>query len=119
VTEAVPGTMTVARMIELYQFGPRLRSMPVEVEGRVRGILGEREIESMSPGRRAGARAASAMTRIGRDDVVEAATPLDVFLAKPAGRSGRAIVVDHGRVVGVVESAEVGHLFATAAAPAV
>lgn len=111
VTEAVPGSMTVARMIELYQVGPRLRSMPVEVDGRVRGILGEREVESLSPGRRAAAPARLAMTGIGRDDVVSAATPLDVFFGLPAGRTGRALVVDGGHVVGVVESDEVAHIF--------
>jgi Zn-dependent protease len=111
VTDAVPASMTVARMIELYQFGPRLRSMPIEVDGRVQGILGEREIEGLSPGRRAAARAVSVMTRITRDDVVGATMPLDVFFAKPAGRSGRAIVVDGRHVVGVVESVEVAHLF--------
>jgi Zn-dependent protease len=114
VDEAVPGSMTVARLIELYQVGTRLRSMPVEVDGRVRGIIGDREIESMSPGRRIAARASSAMTAIGSEDVVASSTPLDVFFARPAGRSGRALVVDGGRVVGVVESDEVAHLFEAA-----
>lgn len=112
VHEAIPGSMTVARVIELYQFGPRLRSMPVEVEGRVRGILGDPEIEALSPGRRAAARSSAAMTKIGPDDIVEAAAPLDDFLARPAGETRRAIVVDRGVVVGVVESTEMAELFA-------
>ena len=115
VTEAVPGSMTVARMIELYQFGRRLRSMPVEVEGRVKGILGEPEIEGMSPGRRAAARASSVMTHIGPDDVVDAATPLDVFVTSQGRRGGRVVVVEAGRVVGIVESDEVAHLLSVAA----
>lgn len=112
VHEAVPGSMTVARVIELYQFGPRLRSMPVEIDGRIRGILGDPEIEVLSPGRRAASRASGAMTKIGPADVVDAATPLDEFLSRPSGRTRRAIVVDAGVVVGVVESSEMAELFA-------
>ena len=100
VHEAVPGSLTVARVQELYQVGARLRSMPVEVDGRVAGLLGEPEIERMSPGRRVAARASGAMTRLERDDVVEAATPLDVFFARSAGATGRAVAVADGREIG-------------------
>ena len=118
-TEVVPGSMTVAGAIEQFQHGPRLRTMPVEVRGRVRGILGESEIEDLSAARRAAVRAASAMTTLGPKTVVERSMPLDVYLARHPDKRDRSVVADEGRVVGIVDGEELKHLLEAAGRPGV
>jgi len=106
--DPVPGDMMVGRVIELFQIGKRLRSLPVEVDGRIRGVIGQREIENLSPGRRVMARASGVMTKIGPGDVIEVTSPLDAMMNRPPGTSGRLVVVDHGRTVGMIEGADLG-----------
>jgi Zn-dependent protease len=104
--DPVPGDMLVSRVIELFQIGSRLRSLPVEVDGRIRGVIGEQEVADLSPARRIMARASSAMTEIGPGDVITVETPLDAMMGGSPGRSGRLVVVDEGRVVGVIDGAD-------------
>ncbi|MEN8114704.1 MAG: site-2 protease family protein [Actinomycetota bacterium] len=104
--DPVPGEMLVGRVIELYQMGARLRSQPVVVGGRIRGVLGESEIEQLSPARRLTARASAAMSEIGPRDVVGIGMPLDALAARPPGKTGRLVVVDEGRAVGIIEGSD-------------
>jgi Zn-dependent protease len=103
--DAVPGSMRVAEVTALYQIGPSLRTLPVEVGGRVTGIIGQAEIDELAPGRRELGRAASVMTPIGPGDIVDANTPVDALIAGVAG-GPRLVVVDDGVVVGVIEVAD-------------
>jgi Zn-dependent protease len=102
IRDAVPGDMTVGRLIELYQMGPTLRDQVVEIDGRVRGVIGQREVETAA--RDAAVR--TVMTVIGPSDVVDAVTSLQEMLARPAGIARRVVVVEEGRVVGIVTGAE-------------
>jgi Zn-dependent protease len=106
--DPVPGDMFVGRVIDLYQIGSRLRSLPVEVDGRIRGVLGESEIDRLSPARRVSSRASTVMAKIGPGDVVDARTPLDALMHRPTGKTGRLVVVRDGRAVGVIEGADLG-----------
>jgi Zn-dependent protease len=106
--DPVPGGMFVAEVVDLYQIGSRLRSLPVEVDGRIRGVLGEPEIERLSPARRVSSRASAAMSKIGPGDVIDARMPLDRLMQRPSGRTGRLVVVGDGRVVGMIEGADLG-----------
>lgn len=116
--DAVPGMMAVSDLVETYQSGPRLRSLPVEVDGRVRGLIGEKEIERLSPGRRQAARVSAVMSPIGPGDVAEAAMPLERLLARASGPTGRVVVVEEGRVVGIIEGPELAALFEVEPDPA-
>ncbi len=111
VSASVPGSMTVARMLDLYGVGPRLRSLPVEVDGRAVGLVGEREVAGLPPDRRPTTSVASVMSEIGPADVVDPGMPLDELLGRPAGRTGRAVVVDDGEVVGIIEGPDLGEVF--------
>jgi hypothetical protein len=102
VRDAVPGDMPVGRMIELFQMGPRLRDQVVEIEGRVRGVVGQREVESVAGDRLV----RSVMMAIGPADVAEAGISLQELLSRPAGLSRRVVVVESGRVVGIVTGEE-------------
>ena len=104
ISEAVDGTTTVSNILDMYAMGPRLKSLPVAVDGRVVGVLGQEEIDSVAPSRWPSIRAMALMTAIGSDDVVRADESLDVLLLRPAGPSRRVVVVDdNGVTVGIIE----------------
>jgi len=104
--DPVPGDMLVGTVVDLFQIGSRLRSLPVEVDGRIRGVLGESELDQLSPARRVSIRASVAMAKIGPGDVVNVHMPLDAMATRPAGKTGRFVVVDQGRTVGIIEGAD-------------
>jgi len=104
--DAISGDATISEVLDLYAIGPRLRSLPVEMSGRVVGVLGQGEIDSVSPGRWPSVRARALMRQIGPADVVEASAPLESLLLRPAGASGRAVVVSDGTVVGIIEGTD-------------
>jgi Zn-dependent protease len=104
--DPVPGEMLVGTVIDLFQIGVRLRSLPVEVDGRIRGVLGEAELDRLSPARRVSMRASAAMAKIGPGDVIDVRMPLDAMATRPTGKTGRFVVVNEGRVVGIIEGAD-------------
>lgn len=107
---AVPGDLTVAELFEKHVFGQRLRTLPVEVDQRVRGVIGDREVAPLGVDERRVRTVASVMTPIGRGDVVSIKTPLSDLLTREGGRTGRAVVVENDRVVGIVEGAELDRI---------
>lgn len=108
IRSAVPGDSTISSLIELYGVGPRLRSLPVELSGRVVGVIGQDEIDSIAPSRWPSVRARALMTVIGPGDIVEAEAPLETLLFRRAGLSGRAVAVRDGVVVGVIDGDALG-----------
>lgn len=103
--EAVPGAMRVAEMAALFQIGPTLRTLPVDVAGRITGVIGQAEIDDLAPARRELGRVAYVMTPIGPKDFVNADTPVDTLIIRTAGEP-RLVVVDNGVAVGVIEAAD-------------
>jgi len=101
--EAVDANSTISDLLDSYVVGPRLRPLPVQMSGRVVGIIGQEEIDSISPSRWPSLRVRALMTRIGPADVVEADAPLESLLLRPAGASGGAVVVKDGIVVGMID----------------
>jgi len=104
--DPVPGEMTVGTVVDLFQIGARLRSLPVEVDGRIRGVLGEAELDRLSPARRISIRASAAMSKIGPGDVIDIRMPLEALAVRPAGKTGRFVVVENGHAVGIIEGAD-------------
>lgn len=110
VPEAVPGSMVVAQVLDWYSMGPRLRSLPVAVDGRVVGVVGQEEIESVAPSRWPSTPVRKVMTPIGPADCVDVDEPLESLLLRPAGSSRRAVVLESGVVVGVIEGSDLGRV---------
>ncbi len=100
--DAVPGHMRIAEVASLFQIGPTLRTMPVAVAGRVKGVIGQQEIDGLAPGRRELGRADAVMTGIGPDDLIAAEAAVDAVVSRLAARH-RLLVVDQGTVIGVIE----------------
>jgi len=113
VTEAVAGTRTVAEAVDLHQIGPRLRTLVVEVEGRIVGLLGQREVENIPAEQRVATEVGVAMARIGPADVVDISTLLADALQKEAGVTRHIVVTEHDRVVGIIGGPEVADLFSS------
>lgn len=106
--EAVSADATISAVLDLYAVGPSLRPLPVEVGGRVVGVIGQEEIDVVAPSRWASARVRTLMAPIGPADVVGVSDPLEFLLLRPAGRVGVAVVVDDGHVVGIVDGQSLG-----------
>jgi len=81
--DAVSGNVSISELLDLYGMGPRLRSLPVEMSGRVVGVIGQDEIDSISPSRWPSMRVKALMLEIGPQDVVAADDPLESLLLRP------------------------------------
>ncbi|MCL1594671.1 MAG: CBS domain-containing protein [Actinomycetia bacterium] len=101
--EAVSGDWTVSTLLNLHALGPDLRSLPVEVDGRIVGVIGQDEIDTVAPSRWPSARVKSLMVKIGPTDVVESEEPLETLLLRPDRADLRAVVEREGEVVGIVD----------------
>ncbi|MFQ5554351.1 MAG: site-2 protease family protein [Acidimicrobiia bacterium] len=111
VTESVPGDITVAEVVRLHQVGPELLPVPVEIEGRVRGVIGEQAIAALSEPARLITPVSEVMRLVGHRDVAPAAERLEDFLGRPAAPAGLVLAVADRRVVGVVTGREMGPIF--------
>ncbi|MCB1246446.1 MAG: M50 family metallopeptidase [Acidimicrobiia bacterium] len=106
--EAVPESMYVARMIDLVGFGGDVRTQAVESNGRVVGVIGQREVDSIAPSRWGATPVSRLMVRIGPSDIVDRDEPLEMLMLREPGTSGRAIVVADDTVVGIIEPEDLG-----------
>jgi Zn-dependent protease len=110
ITESVPGSMSIADAIDMYQIGPRLRTLVVSVDDRIVGILGQLEVDRIDAQARSATAVASAMTRIGPTDVVDVKTTLIEALRREAGAARHIVATSEGRVVGLIGHAEIAEL---------
>jgi len=69
-------------------------------------VLGTREVAKVAAPQREATSAAAAMMPIGPDDVFEAGLPFEDALTRQPGSAGVMVVVDEGRVVGLVAAEE-------------
>lgn len=115
--EPVSGDTSVASVVELHMIGPRLRSMPVEIDGHIVGVLGQEEIDSIAPSRWPQMRARALMTPIGPADVVDADEPLETLLVRPAGPARRVVVVEGDTVVGIIDGSDLATVMPESGTP--
>lgn len=108
--DAISGSVTISTMLDHHAIGPRLKSLPVALDGRVVGVIGQDEVDSVAPSRWPSMRVRSLMTPIGPRDVVDADQPLETVLMGPGGKPRRVVVTDTGVVVGIIESADLARI---------
>lgn len=101
--DAVSGDATVSDVLDEHAIGPRLSSLPVQLSGRVVGVLGQEEIDSIAPSRWPSMRARALMTEIGPGNVVDADAPLETLFLPSGATSGRIVVARDGIVVGIID----------------
>ncbi len=103
VDKAVPGSMPVATMVDTYSMGRDMHSQPVEVAGRVVGVIGHDELDATAPARWVSTSVERLMTRIGPDDVVEADQPLQTVVLDRHDTRRPLVVIDNDRVIGIID----------------
>ncbi|KAA3637125.1 MAG: hypothetical protein DWP92_08390 [Armatimonadetes bacterium] len=103
VDKAVPGSMPVGSMIETYLMGKDMHAEPVEIDGRVVGVIGHDELDATAPARRVSTRVERLMTRIGPDDVVEADRPLQTIVMDRHDAGRPLVVVEDDTVIGIID----------------
>lgn len=108
IDEAVPSSMYVAQMVDLFGIGPDVRTQAVQDNGRVIGVIGQPEIDSVAPSRWGAIPVSRLMLPIGPDDLVKADVPLETLMLRPPGQTGRAVVVEDRTVVGIIEPTDLG-----------
>jgi hypothetical protein len=108
IDEAVPSTMYVARMVDLFGIGPDVSTQAVADNGRVIGVIGQPEIDSVAPSRWGAIAVSRLMLPIGPDDLVDSDVPLETLMLRPPGATGRAVVVKDHTVVGIIEPTDLG-----------
>ena len=109
---AVDGDSTVAAALELHAWGDKLRPLPVDIEGRVRGVFGTREVQKVDPAKRDRTLVRDSMSPIGPADVVDSSMPLRRALTPSEGAAGVLVVIEDGEVVGLLTAEELSAIFA-------
>jgi CBS domain-containing protein len=110
---AAPGWLTVEDFIERYLLGDRHSAYPVaDRDGSITGLVTLRQLRDVAPSRRA-------TTSVGEIALplhsVPTATPLEPLTAlierlAAAGHGSRALVIDGGKVVGIVTPSDLARL---------
>ncbi len=108
----VDGKSTVADALELHAWGDKLRPLPVDVDGRITGVFGTREVMRVDDADRGTTLVRDAMSVVGPADVVQIDTPLRKALTPGEGTAGVLVVVDAGEVVGLLTAEELSAIFA-------
>ncbi|HZC99129.1 MAG TPA: site-2 protease family protein, partial [Actinomycetes bacterium] len=101
---------TVAEFVEQARHNPRFSSYPVlDADGRLLGVMSLRQAAAVPAGQRDTMPVREAMTPAGK--VVTVSPDREVFevLQSMGDQSRRAVVVDQGRVVGVLSAGDVAH----------
>jgi Zn-dependent protease len=110
---AAPGWLTVDEFIERYLLGDRHSAYPVaDRDGSIVGLVTLKELRDVAPGRRA---TTSVRTIAMPLDSVPTAAPLEPLSAlierlATAGHGSRALVIDAGKVVGIVTPSDLARL---------
>lgn len=104
VADAIGGDVTISTFLDELPRGSRVRSVPVQISGRVVGVIGSEEIDSIAPSRWPSMRVRSLMTRLGPADVIEEDAPLEDLFLHPVGPGHRVVVVRDAAVVGIIDA---------------
>jgi len=103
----VDGTRSLAAIAD--EFDPQRGDPPLPVlsGGRVRGLVGYRQLAETPAEAWGGRRVEEVMDVIGPDDVVEAMMPLEQTVSRLLAARGRVVVVSGGRMVGTLTATDV------------
>jgi CBS domain-containing protein len=108
-----PGWITVEDFIQRYVLGDRHSSYPVaERDGRVVGLVTLRQLRDLAPNRRATTSVQEVALPLSSVPIAAPEEPLTELLRRmaPIGPRSRALVIDGGRVVGIVTPSDVARL---------
>ena len=108
-----PGWITVEDFIQRYVLGDRHSSYPVAArDGQIVGLVTLRQLRDLAPNRRATTTVREIALPLGSVPTAAPEEPLTELLRRmaPIGPRSRALVIDGGRVVGIVTPSDVARL---------
>jgi Zn-dependent protease/CBS domain-containing protein len=107
-----PGWITVAEFIERYLLGDRHSAYPVEArDGSITGLITLAQLREVSPDRRSATLVGDIAVPLNRVATATPDEPVTTLLERLAANTGnRALVVDGGRVTGIVTAHDLTRL---------
>jgi len=107
-----PGWITVAEFIECYLLGDRHSAYPVEArDGSISGLITLTQLREVSPERRSSTLVRDVAVPLDRVPTATPDEPVTALLERLAANAGkRALVVDGGRVAGIVTAHDLTRL---------
>ncbi|WP_343574784.1 site-2 protease family protein [Mycobacterium sp.] len=109
---SAPAWVTVQDFIDRYLLGDRHSAYPVkDDEGSVTGLVTLNELRHVAPGSRATTLVGDIAVRLDHVTIATPDEPITTLLARlAAGHGHRALVVDGGRIVGIVTATDLTRL---------
>lgn len=104
---ALPGDITLQEAFDEYIMAHNYSVFPVVVDGRVRGTLSLAHLRQFPRVQWPVVTVAEAMTPLEPGDAVSADAPVDHLIDRLAGGGRRVVVVDGGRLVGIISPSDV------------
>jgi CBS domain-containing protein len=110
---AAPGWLTVADFIERYVLGDRHSAYPVaDRDGSIVGLVTLRQLRELAPNRRTTTSVREIALPLHSVPTAAPLEPLSALIERlaAAGHGSRALVIDGGRVVGIVTPSDLARL---------
>ena len=104
---AVDGNLTLQQVFDGHFMVNNVSTFPVLQEGRVRGLISLKQLGEVPRNRWDEVRVSDTMQVLRPEDAVGGDTPAEEVLAKLSGTGQRVIVVEDGRLVGVVTASDI------------
>jgi Zn-dependent protease len=104
---AVDGALTLQQVFDEHFMAENVSSFPVLVTGRVRGLITLKQMGEVPRGRWAEVRVSDIMQVLQPEDAVSADSPAEELLAKLKDGGQRVVVVQEGRLVGIVSAGDI------------
>jgi len=104
---AVDGDLTLQEVFDRHFMVNNVSAFPVVQEGRVRGLVSLKHLGDVPRNRWDEVHVSEAMQVLRPEDAVAADTPAKEVLAKLGDTGQRVVVVDEGRLVGVVTAGDI------------
>ena len=104
---AVDSNLTLQQVFDDHFMANNVSAFPVLQEGRVRGLISLKQIGDVPRNGWDEVRVAEIMQVLQPEDAVGVDTPAEELLAKMSGTGQRVVVVEDGRLVGIVTASDV------------
>lgn len=104
---ALPGDITLQQAFDDYIMAHNYSVFPVVIDGRVRGTLSLAHLREVPRAEWPLVTVAEAMTPLEPDDAVPVDAPVDELVQRLAGGGRRVVVVQSGRLVGIISPSDI------------
>lgn len=104
---AVDAELTLQEVFDDHFMQKNVSAFPVMQEGRVRGLIALKQLGNVPRSRWQEVSVADIMQVLQPEDAVAADTPAEELLARLAGSGQRVVVIEEGRLVGIISPSDI------------